>query len=144
MQIFAGTPTEDCPLTKENYSNFLDVDCCKCGFKTIISIFVVLTAAITIALLLQLVYQGGLNQVRAFVYDHILFYLLDRKLIFNLKIFFEFQYHVDYHGAVATDSANCSLIGTKILHKGGNAVDAAIAAALCTTVLLPHKTGLGG
>ncbi|XP_035733698.1 glutathione hydrolase 7-like isoform X2 [Vespa mandarinia] len=35
-------------------------------------------------------------------------------------------------------------IGTKILRKGGNAIDAAIAATVCMTVVAPHKTGLGG
>lgn len=48
------------------------------------------------------------------------------------------------HGAVATDYTNCSQIGTKILRKGGNAIDAAIAATICMTVVAPHKTGLGG
>lgn len=48
------------------------------------------------------------------------------------------------HGAVAADHTDCSLIGTSILHKGGNAVDAAVAATLCMTVVAPHKTGLGG
>ncbi|XP_046492960.1 glutathione hydrolase 7 [Neodiprion pinetum] len=48
------------------------------------------------------------------------------------------------HGAVATDSKNCSEIGTTILRKGGNAVDAAVAATICMAVVSPHKTGLGG
>ncbi|XP_048506673.1 glutathione hydrolase 1 proenzyme-like [Athalia rosae] len=48
------------------------------------------------------------------------------------------------HGAVATDYKDCSEIGTNILRKGGNAVDAAIAATVCMTVVSPHKTGLGG
>ncbi|XP_011304307.1 gamma-glutamyltranspeptidase 1 [Fopius arisanus] len=48
------------------------------------------------------------------------------------------------HGAVAADNANCSRIGTEILKNGGNAVDAAIGAMLCMTVVAPHKTGLGG
>lgn len=48
------------------------------------------------------------------------------------------------HGAVATDYSNCSQIGTKILARLGNAVDAAIAATICMAVVAPHKTGLGG
>ncbi|EFN85988.1 Gamma-glutamyltranspeptidase 1 [Harpegnathos saltator] len=48
------------------------------------------------------------------------------------------------HGAVATDYSNCSQIGTRILRRLGNAVDAAVAATICMTVVAPHKTGLGG
>ncbi|KAL0108908.1 hypothetical protein PUN28_014191 [Cardiocondyla obscurior] len=48
------------------------------------------------------------------------------------------------HGAVATDYSNCSQIGSKILARLGNAVDAAVAATICMTVVAPHKTGLGG
>ncbi|XP_039304191.1 glutathione hydrolase 7 isoform X2 [Solenopsis invicta] len=48
------------------------------------------------------------------------------------------------HGAVATDYSNCSQIGIKILARLGNAVDAAIAATICMTVVAPHKTSLGG
>ncbi|XP_012226222.1 glutathione hydrolase 7-like [Linepithema humile] len=51
---------------------------------------------------------------------------------------------ISLHGAVATDYSNCSQIGTKILRRLGNSVDAAIAATICMTVVAPHKTGLGG
>ena len=33
--------------------------------------------------------------------------------------------------AVATDAANCSIVGSDILKKGGSAVDATIASMLC-------------
>ncbi|XP_063976353.1 glutathione hydrolase proenzyme-like [Diachasmimorpha longicaudata] len=48
------------------------------------------------------------------------------------------------HGAVAADNVNCSRVGTDILKDGGNAVDAAVGAMLCMTVIAPYKTGLGG
>nr|CAD7412340.1 unnamed protein product [Timema poppensis] len=48
------------------------------------------------------------------------------------------------HGSVATDSHKCSVLGTDILKKGGNAVDAAIASTLCVGIFNPHVTGLGG
>lgn len=48
------------------------------------------------------------------------------------------------HGAVATDHADCSRIGTNLLQEGGNAIDAAVAATICMGVVGPHKTGLGG
>lgn len=46
------------------------------------------------------------------------------------------------HGSVATDFKECSAIGVDILKKGGNAVDASIAGALCLAVVNPHSTGL--
>lgn len=49
-----------------------------------------------------------------------------------------------YHGAVAADAENCSVIGTDIIKKGGSAVDAAIAALLCTGVVHGQSSGLGG
>lgn len=52
------------------------------------------------------------------------------------------DYQVTPHGSVATDSRECSAVGTSILKKGGNAVDAAIASALCLAVVNPHVTGL--
>ncbi|NWW28502.1 GGT5 hydrolase, partial [Falcunculus frontatus] len=48
------------------------------------------------------------------------------------------------HGAVAADSETCSLIGRNILKSGGTAVDAAIAALICTSVMNPQSSGLGG
>ena len=48
------------------------------------------------------------------------------------------------HAAVAADAAQCSVIGTDILWKGGTAVDAAIASCLCLGVVNLHSTGIGG
>jgi hypothetical protein len=39
------------------------------------------------------------------------------------------------HGAVATENERCSMIGVQVLKDGGNAVDAAISASLCTGVV---------
>ncbi|KAK7305961.1 hypothetical protein VNO77_43874 [Canavalia gladiata] len=49
-----------------------------------------------------------------------------------------------YKGAVATDDRRCSRIGMNVLRKGGHAVDAAVAAALCLGVVSPASSGLGG
>lgn len=51
---------------------------------------------------------------------------------------------VVYHGAVATDDGRCSEIGMKVLRKGGNAIDASVAAALCLGVVSPGSSGIGG
>lgn len=37
-----------------------------------------------------------------------------------------------------------SVAGHKILEKGGNAFDAAVAVSACLGVVYPHMTGLGG
>lgn len=52
------------------------------------------------------------------------------------------DYQVVPHGSVATDSLDCSRIGTQILKQGGNAIDAAIASTFCLAVATPHLTGL--
>ncbi|CAL7937852.1 unnamed protein product [Xylocopa violacea] len=88
---------------------------CGDGLKFIISCFTILTISITTTLILQILYANGTPQDKAGI-----------------------------HGAVATDYTNCSQIGTKMLRKGGNAIDAAVAATICMTVVAPHKTGLGG
>jgi gamma-glutamyltranspeptidase len=49
-----------------------------------------------------------------------------------------------HYGAVAADHEACSKLGTSILVKGGNAVDAAVATTLCLGVANPASSGLGG
>ncbi|XP_040051386.2 gamma-glutamyltransferase 5a [Gasterosteus aculeatus] len=46
--------------------------------------------------------------------------------------------------AVAADSGKCSQIGRDMIRKGGSAVDGAIAALLCTSLINPQSMGLGG
>jgi gamma-glutamyltranspeptidase/glutathione hydrolase len=47
-------------------------------------------------------------------------------------------------GAVASESAVCSKIGTSLLEKGGNAVDALVGTVFCIGVIGMYHSGLGG
>ncbi|KAI1233290.1 Gamma-glutamyltransferase 7, partial [Lamprotornis superbus] len=47
-------------------------------------------------------------------------------------------------GAVVTDAARCTALGTHVLARHGSSVDAAIASALCAGIVNPHTSGLGG
>ncbi|CAO3597520.1 unnamed protein product [Absidia cylindrospora] len=48
------------------------------------------------------------------------------------------------HGAVAVETQECSDVGVEVLRQGGNAVDSAIASALCIGVMSNFATGIGG
>lgn len=45
---------------------------------------------------------------------------------------------------VAADDGRCSEIGVSMLEKGGHAVDAAVATAVCLGVVGPMSSGIGG
>jgi gamma-glutamyltranspeptidase/glutathione hydrolase len=47
-------------------------------------------------------------------------------------------------GAVASESAVCSKIGTSLLQQGGNAVDAMVGTVLCIGVVGMYHSGIGG
>lgn len=60
------------------------------------------------------------------------------------KFNFNSKFKLVPRGNVASDDDECSQYGIDMLRIGGNAVDAAIAAALCNSVAHPHLSGLGG
>ena len=47
-------------------------------------------------------------------------------------------------GGVVSGEPTAEKAGLKILAEGGNAVDAAVAAAFVAAVVVPHQTGIGG
>jgi gamma-glutamyltranspeptidase / glutathione hydrolase / leukotriene-C4 hydrolase len=47
-------------------------------------------------------------------------------------------------GVVAADDARCSVVGVSMLGLGGHVVDAAVAAALCASVVFQASRGIGG
>ncbi len=47
-------------------------------------------------------------------------------------------------GAVASQNQVCSDIGTDLLRRGGNAVDAIVGTVFCVGVLNPYHCGIGG
>lgn len=47
-------------------------------------------------------------------------------------------------GIVAADHGRCSDIGASVLQNGGNAVDSAVATALCQGIYNPMASGIGG
>lgn len=69
-------------------------------------------------------------------------------------LFADFQKDVDYKGRqreqtsnkgmVTTDDGDCSDMAGLILKEGGNAVDAAVVAALCMGICHPSTSGAGG
>ncbi|XP_027850177.2 glutathione hydrolase 7-like isoform X1 [Aphis gossypii] len=72
-------------------------------------------------------------------------------MVFCIGLLFILLIHIHYgsnqlvpHGNVASDNDQCSQYGIDVLKMGGNAVDAAITAALCNSVVLLHLSGLGG
>jgi gamma-glutamyltranspeptidase/glutathione hydrolase len=54
------------------------------------------------------------------------------------------SYSEPHLGAVASESATCSKIGTSLLQKGGNAADALVATTICVGVMGMYHSGFGG
>ena len=48
------------------------------------------------------------------------------------------------NGMVTAQHSDAALVGANILERGGNAVDAAVATAFASGVLLPLSNGIGG
>ncbi|KAH7906765.1 gamma-glutamyltranspeptidase [Hygrophoropsis aurantiaca] len=56
----------------------------------------------------------------------------------------DYTFVIAQNGAVAAQNVRCSRIGVQIMREGGNAVDAAIAAAFCIGVVNMFSAGIGG
>lgn len=69
----------------------------------------------------------------------------DDEPYLNGKLASNYSYIVESRQAVvAADDGRCSEIGLMMLEKGGHAVDAAVATALCLGVVGPMSSGIGG
>src|SRR6478609_5282747 len=71
------------------------------------------------------------------------------RLLLGLLTLFVFSFPVPAatygpNGAVATVSSNATDAAVQAIRKGGNAVDAAVAAALTLGVVDGHNSGIGG
>jgi hypothetical protein len=75
--------------------------------------------------------------------------LVTASILVFMRIFQDYQHTYPwpvsgYNGAVATENPKCSDIGVDIMKLGGNAVDSAIASALCIGTINSFSSGIGG
>ncbi|KAL3825221.1 hypothetical protein ACJIZ3_021250 [Penstemon smallii] len=68
----------------------------------------------------------------------------DHKLSYRLPIDGKSDIVESNQAVVAADDGRCSEIGVSILEKGGHAVDATVATAVCLGVVSPMSSGVGG
>lgn len=54
------------------------------------------------------------------------------------------KFQIGANAAISTGVKECSDIGLQMINKGGNAVDAAVAAMFCMGVVNAESSGLGG
>lgn len=67
-----------------------------------------------------------------------------RVVIQNNSLFKYPLFQIGANAAISSDVRECSDIGLQMLNKGGNAVDAAVAAMFCLGVVNAESSGLGG